>query len=79
MSFIPLEHSHLLELPEERYRPLMKSLNRHYARLKGLAVTEESPIITVQTVHRNTHEETGLDLAVGTQSDENNEEMLHVI
>lgn len=49
MSVIPQEHSALLELPGEEYKPLMKSLNRLFARLKGLAVTE-SPVETVQTM-----------------------------
>jgi hypothetical protein len=78
MSLIPHEHSAMLELPGEEYKPLMKSLNRLFARLKGLAVTE-TPVETVQTMQQHTDELTALDIALVTQFDETNEEVFHAI
>ena len=78
MSVIPQEHSALLELPSEEYKPLMKSLNRLFARIKGLAMTE-SQVETVQTMQQHTDELTALDVALGTQFEETNEEVFHAI
>lgn len=49
MATIPLEHSYLNghEMPDFLPRPLMRSLNKLYAKLKGLAITE-TPLPTIQ-------------------------------
>jgi hypothetical protein len=50
-SVIPQESDPVVNLPQFEARPLIKSLNRHYGKLKGLAMTE-TPQITMEQ-HQN--------------------------
>jgi hypothetical protein len=67
MATIPLEHSQQYTvLPSFSTRPLMRSLNKLYARLKGLTITE-TPLPTIQ---QHEHENTDLELNIAGSFDE---------
>jgi hypothetical protein len=64
---IPNESEPVVNLPSFEARSLMKSLNRHYGKLKGLAMTE-TPQITMEQ-HQSL--DTELNLGSMTYSIEN--------
>lgn len=54
MPSIPVEFSRLKDMPRLTYRPIMRSLNRLYAKLKGLCPSEPTVLDQINEEERET-------------------------